>query len=84
MDPYTEEPQDILTPQAQQIIQALDSHITNVSEIVAQKDPAIFIAIQEGVDRANEYASIPEQKVHTPELSSLLCRRVGMINISLN
>ena len=66
MDPYTEEPRDILTPQAQQIIQTLGSHITNGSEIVAQKDPAIFIAIQEGVNRANEYASIPEQKVHTP------------------
>ena len=55
MDPDTGEPVDTLTPHAQQQIQTLGSH--KVSEIVAQQDRAVFDAIQEGLDRANEHAT---------------------------
>ena len=48
---------DTLTPHAQQQIQTLGSHNTKVSEIVAQQDRAVFDAIQEGLDSANEHAT---------------------------
>ena len=63
MNPDTGEPLDSLTPQAQQLIHNLGSHNTKVSDIVHQKDAAVFTAIQEGLDRANELATSQEQWV---------------------
>ena len=63
MDSDTGQPLDTLTSQAQHQIQALGSHNTKVSDIIAQKDPAVFTAIQEGLDRANEHAPSRAQEV---------------------
>ena len=66
MDKETEKPLDILTPQAQQLIQNRGSRNTKISEIIAQKDRAVFTAIQEGLDRVNERATSEAHKVGTP------------------
>ena len=66
MDPDTGKSLDTLTPQAKQLIQDLGSQNTKVSEIVAQEDRAVFTAIQEGLDRANEHATSRAQKVDIP------------------
>ena len=69
MDPKTEEFLDTLTPQAQRMIQALGSRSTMVSEILQKEDQAVFTAIQEGLDKANEHATSRAQKVGIPVLS---------------
>ena len=53
MDPETGESLDILTPLAHHQIQELGSRCDTVSEIVDNKDKAVFTAIQEGVDKAS-------------------------------
>ena len=63
MDSDTDQPLDTLTSQAQHQIHTLGSHNTRVSDIIAQKDPAVFTAIQEGLDRANEHAPSRAQEV---------------------
>jgi len=63
MDPDTGEPQDELLPQAKQAVADLGSQCTKVSEIVEQKDKAVFTAIQDGLDRANEHAVSRAQRV---------------------
>jgi len=65
MDPDTGEPKDSLIPQARQMIENLGSRNTKVSEIVAEEDRAVFTAIQEGLDRANEAATSRAQRVGT-------------------
>ena len=65
MDPDTGEPQDELLPQAKQAVADLGSQCTKVSEIVEQKDKAVFTAIQDGLDRANEHAVSRAQRVST-------------------
>ena len=84
MDKDTEKPLDILTPQAQQMIQTLGSQNTRISEIIAQEDRAVFTAIQKGVDRVNEHATSSAQKVGTPcnlqvGHCSLMSMRVGKV-----
>ena len=68
MDPDTGKSLDTLTPQAQQLIQNVGSRNTKVSEIVAQEDRAVFTAIQEGLDRANEQATSRAQRVGVPSV----------------
>ena len=63
MDPDTGEPQDELIPQAKEAIASLGSKCTKVSEIVEQKDQAVFAAIQQGIDKANEHSVSRAQKV---------------------
>ena len=63
-DPVTGEIQDTLTKLAQQ--QTHGSKSAKVSEIVDKKDPAVFTAIQEGLDRANEDISSQAQRVGRP------------------
>ena len=63
MDPKTREFLDTLTPKAQQMIQALGSHSTKVSEILQKEDRAVFTGIQEGLDKANEHAISQAQMV---------------------
>ena len=65
MDPDTGSPLDTLTPQTQQLIQDLGSQNTKVSKIIAQ-DRAVFAAIQEGLDRANQHATSRARKVGIP------------------
>ena len=70
---------DTLTTHAQQQIQALGSCNTKVSDIVAQKDRAVFGAIQKGLDKVNEHADSSAQKVSIlciADLSTLLSRNV--------
>ena len=84
MDHDTGEPKDTLTPHALHQIKALGSHITEVPEIVAQKDKAVFTAIQNGLDKVNEDSTFRAQRVGIPfnvqaELTSLLPLRVGRL-----
>ena len=60
---YKRQSLDTLTPQVQQLIQNIGSRNTKVSEIVAQEDRAVFTAIQEGLDKANEHATSRAQRV---------------------
>ncbi|KAF4793457.1 Long-chain-fatty-acid--CoA ligase ACSBG1 [Turdus rufiventris] len=57
LDPDTSDPTDILTEQAKDFCQRSGSKATRVSEIVATRDPAIYRAIQEGIDRVNSTAT---------------------------
>ena len=80
MDKDTEMPLDILTPQAQQMIETLGSQNTRISEIIAQEDRAVFTAIQKGVDRVNECATSQAQKVGTPcNLPAGYCSLMSMV-----
>ena len=81
MDPDTGDPQNTLTPKAQQLIQELGSWNTKVFDIVAQKDKAVFDAIQKGLDMVNEGNTFQAQRVCIPctvlvELTSLLSIRI--------
>ncbi|XP_069482845.1 long-chain-fatty-acid--CoA ligase ACSBG2-like isoform X2 [Ambystoma mexicanum] len=63
IDPITLEPKDELTPEAIKFCQQLGSQSTRVSEVVCSKDPLIYKAIQEGLDRVNHRAVSRAQKV---------------------
>ena len=63
MDPDTGEPTDELSPVAIQAIAALGSKCTKVSEVIQQKDEAVYPAIQKGLDKANEESVSNAQKV---------------------
>ena len=63
MDPDSGEPTDDLDPSALERIAALGSKCTKVSEVVEQKDEAVFSAIQKALDKANEKAVSNAQKV---------------------
>lgn len=56
MDPETGEPTDDLTGDAVRLIAAKGSTATKISQVIDNQDPAVFTAIQEGLDRANERA----------------------------
>ena len=62
MNPETGEPTDDLLPQAIDMIAALGSRCTKVTEVVQQRDQAVYTAIQKGLDQVNEHA---ETTVHT-------------------
>ncbi|XP_069482860.1 long-chain-fatty-acid--CoA ligase ACSBG2-like isoform X2 [Ambystoma mexicanum] len=64
VDGDTEEPQDDLTPEAIQFCQQLGSSATRVSEVVRSKDPAIYKAIEKGMQRVNEKALATFHQVH--------------------
>ena len=68
MNVDTGEPTDDLLPQAIDMIAALGSSCTKVSEVVQQHDQAVYAAIQKGLDQVNEHA---ETTVHT--VGALLC-----------
>ena len=54
---------DTLTPQAQQMVKAIGSCNIKVSDILHSEDRAVFTAIQEGLDKANEHATSQAQVV---------------------
>ena len=66
MDPDTNEPTDDLTAQAAGLIAAKGSSATKISQIVDNKDQAVFTAIQEGIDRANAKAISNAATVNVP------------------
>nr|XP_033814310.1 long-chain-fatty-acid--CoA ligase ACSBG2-like [Geotrypetes seraphini] len=63
IDPKTGEPQDELNLEAVQFCQKLGSRATRVSEVIGSKDPVIYKAIQEGIERVNERAVSNAQKI---------------------
>ncbi|KAL5460268.1 hypothetical protein EMCRGX_G033709 [Ephydatia muelleri] len=69
MNLETGEPTDDLLPQAIDMIAALGSHCTKVSEVVQQQDQAVYAAIQKGLDEVNEHA---ETTVHTVKKFTIL------------
>ena len=82
MDPETGEPQDTLTPTAQQLIQDLGSRNTKVFDIVAELDKAVFEAIRKGLRKVNEKETFQARRVCIPctvlvELTSLVSRGFG-------
>ena len=65
MDPNTGVPSDDLDPAAVKLISALGSDATKVSQVVKTHDKAVYAAIQEGIDKANEEAISNAAKVQT-------------------
>ena len=63
MDPKTKEFLDTLTPQAQKMVKAIGSCSIKVSDVLYPEDRAVFTAIQEGLDKANEHATSQAQVV---------------------
>ncbi|XP_006896488.1 PREDICTED: long-chain-fatty-acid--CoA ligase ACSBG2 [Elephantulus edwardii] len=63
IDPVTHEPQNKLTLEAIHYCKQLGSEATTVSEILSQRDPLIYSAIQEGIDKVNEMAVSNAQMV---------------------
>ncbi|XP_075960855.1 long-chain-fatty-acid--CoA ligase ACSBG2-like [Anarhichas minor] len=57
------EPTDELSPEALIFCQQHNITATKVSEIVANKEPALYQAIQEGMDRSNARATSNAQKI---------------------
>ncbi|KAJ1212738.1 hypothetical protein NDU88_000386 [Pleurodeles waltl] len=63
IDANTLQPGDDLTPDAIKFCQQLGSRATRVSEVVRSKDPVIYKAIQEGLDRVNQMATSNAQRI---------------------
>ncbi|XP_068722136.1 long-chain-fatty-acid--CoA ligase ACSBG2-like isoform X1 [Montipora capricornis] len=63
INPTTAMPTDNLTGPAIKFCKSLGSNATTVSEILSTKDEKIMKAIQEGIDRANEFAVSRAQKI---------------------
>ena len=63
MNPDTGEPTDELSPVALKAITTLGSKCTKVSEVIQQKDEAVYTAIQKGLNKANEHSVSNAQKV---------------------
>ena len=63
MDVDTGEATDDLTEEAIELISALGSSATKVSQVIDNQDRAVFSAIQEGLDKANEGAVSSAQTV---------------------
>lgn len=57
------EPTDKLSPEALDVCRQLGVTATKVSEIITNKEPAIYNSIQEGIERVNARATSNAQKV---------------------
>ncbi|KFO35291.1 long-chain-fatty-acid--CoA ligase ACSBG1 [Fukomys damarensis] len=57
LDPDTSDPTDNLTEQAVEFCQRVGSRASTVSEIVGQRDEAVYQAIEEGIQRVNANAA---------------------------
>lgn len=57
------EPLDKLTPEAIQFCREVGSKATTITEIVGQKDKAVYRAIQEGIDKVNSEAVSNAQRI---------------------
>ncbi|KYO28480.1 hypothetical protein Y1Q_0016906 [Alligator mississippiensis] len=56
VDPESGAPLDELSPEAVQFCQEVGSRATRVSEVLSTRDPAVYQAIQLGVERVNQHA----------------------------
>ncbi|XP_025049260.1 long-chain-fatty-acid--CoA ligase ACSBG2-like [Alligator sinensis] len=56
VDPESGAPLDELSPEALQFCRELGSQATRVSEVLSMQDPAVYQAIQQGVERVNQRA----------------------------
>ena len=63
MDADTAQPLDEITPAAQVMLTSLGCTYTKVSEVVESKNPEVYAAIKEGLDRANKDAISQAQRV---------------------
>ncbi|CAI5793253.1 long-chain-fatty-acid--CoA ligase ACSBG1 isoform X2 [Podarcis lilfordi] len=63
VDPETSEPTDSLTQEAREFCQKVGSKATQVSEVVRTRDPAVYRAIQDGIDRVNGRAAANVQRI---------------------
>ncbi|CAH2273210.1 long-chain-fatty-acid-- ligase ACSBG1 isoform X1 [Pelobates cultripes] len=63
VEPETLEPMDNLTQEAVLFCHNAGSKATTVSEIVGQKDQAVYKAIQDGIDRVNKEAVSNAQRI---------------------
>ncbi|KAJ7311253.1 hypothetical protein JRQ81_006867 [Phrynocephalus forsythii] len=63
VDPETSEPTDHLTQEARDFCQKIGSKATKASEVVRRRDPALYRAIQEGIDRVNAQALANVQRI---------------------
>ncbi|MEE6521965.1 hypothetical protein FKM82_020323, partial [Ascaphus truei] len=63
VDPDTSEPTDNLTQEAIRFCQDTGSKATTVSDIVGQKDQAVYRAIQGGIDKVNREAASNAQRI---------------------
>ncbi|XP_018408308.1 PREDICTED: long-chain-fatty-acid--CoA ligase ACSBG1 [Nanorana parkeri] len=63
VDPESMDPADNLTQEAIQFCNDAGSKSTTVSEIVGQKDQAVYKAIQEGIDKVNSEAASNAQRI---------------------
>lgn len=57
LDPDTSDPTDNLTEQAIEFCQRVGSMATTASDIVGKRDPAVYRAIEEGIQRVNRNAA---------------------------
>ena len=90
IDPDTAEWSDDLQPQAADAVHKLGSTATKASEIIQSRDEAVFKAIQQAIDGANEKSASRAQKVQKwtllpgdftipgGELGILVCLSVGL------
>ncbi|XP_054418102.1 long-chain-fatty-acid--CoA ligase ACSBG2 [Pteronotus mesoamericanus] len=62
-DQMTGEPLDQLSWEAIMFCQYLGSHASTVSEIVQQRDPLVYMAIQKGIDAVNQKVTSKAQKI---------------------
>ncbi|XP_015270534.1 PREDICTED: long-chain-fatty-acid--CoA ligase ACSBG1-like, partial [Gekko japonicus] len=63
VDLDTSEPTDCLTQEARDFCEKVGSKATKASEIVRERDPAVYRAIREGIDRVNARAVANVQRV---------------------
>lgn len=69
-DPDTGDPMDMLTPVAKQHMEQLGSPCTRASEVIETKDPRVYLAIQDGIKRANQQAVSNAQRVGLANLDN--------------
>jgi long-chain-fatty-acid--CoA ligase ACSBG len=58
------EPLDKLSPEAINFCLSVGSQASTVTEIVKQRDPLVYTAIQRGIDAVNQEATSNAQRIH--------------------
>lgn len=64
----------MLTPMARQYMEHLGSPCTRASEVIETKDPRVYLAIQDGIKRANQQAMSNAQRVRNCWMTAGLLR----------
>ncbi|KAJ7308196.1 hypothetical protein JRQ81_008714 [Phrynocephalus forsythii] len=63
MNPDSGEPEDELTPEVVEFCRKVGSRANKVSDVVSVRDPAVYAAIQKGINAVNEQATSNAQKI---------------------